>query len=165
MRRLLKRNQDLRLGFGGANATIEQYHLLRRYLHARHGDGGMAAMDAFDYQMMVEDSPITTYLLELRKPAGSDEGRLLAACITDVVNDGLSMVYSFYDPGEEQRSLGTYMILRHIDLAREMNLSYVYLGYWIEGSRKMHYKSRFRPLELLGPNGWQNYHEPEVTDL
>jgi leucyl-tRNA---protein transferase len=157
LRRLIRRNQDLRLGFGGASATIEQYHLLRRYLHARHGDGGMAAMDAFDYQMMVEDSPITTYLLELRRPEGNDEGRLLGACITDVVNDGLSMVYSFYDPGEEIRSLGTYMILRHIDLAREMNLSYVYLGYWIEGSRKMHYKARFRPLELLGPQGWRNY--------
>lgn len=157
LQRVLRRNQDLRLGFGGATATIEQYHLLRRYLHARHGDGGMAAMDAFDYQMMVEDSPITTYLLELRQPQGDDEGRLLAACITDVVNDGLSMVYSFYDPAEDKRSLGSYMILRHIDLAREMNLSYVYLGYWIEGSRKMHYKARFQPLELLGKNGWEIY--------
>ncbi|MEQ1888002.1 MAG: arginyltransferase [Alphaproteobacteria bacterium] len=154
LRRIVKRNQDLRLGFGGATATIEQYHLLRRYLHARHGDGGMAAMDAFDYQMMVEDSPITTYLLELRQPDGDEEGRLMAACITDVVGDGLSMVYSFFDPGEQRRSLGSCMILRHIELAREMKLSYVYLGYWIEGSRKMHYKSRFQPLELLGPGGW-----------
>ncbi len=155
--RISKRNRDLRLGFGGTTATIEQYHLLRRYLSIRHGDGGMAAMDAFDYQMMVEDSPITTYLLELRKPEGEDEGRLLAACITDVVGDGLSMVYSFFDPKEERRSLGSYMILRHIELAREMGLSYVYLGYWIEGSRKMHYKARFRPLELLGPGGWEAY--------
>ncbi len=155
--RISKRNKDLRLGFGGTTATIEQYHLLRRYLNTRHGDGGMAAMDAFDYQMMVEDSPITTYLLELRKPEGEDEGRLLAACITDVVGDGLSMVYSFFDPKEDHRSLGSFMILRHIELAREMGLSYVYLGYWIEGSRKMHYKTRFRPLELLGPSGWQIY--------
>jgi arginine-tRNA-protein transferase len=123
----------------------------------------MAAMDAFDYQMMVEDSPITTYLLELRQPDGEDEGRLLAACITDVTGDGLSMVYSFFDPKEQRRSLGTYMILRHIELAREMGLSYVYLGYWIEGSRKMQYKARFRPLELLGPGGWESYSGPEVT--
>jgi len=163
--RISKRNQDLRLGFGGTTATIEQYHLMRRYLSIRHGDGGMAAMDAFDYQMMVEDSPITTYLLELRKPEGEDEGRLLAACITDVAGDGLSMVYSFYDPKEARRSLGSYMILRHIELAREMGLSYVYLGYWIEGSRKMHYKARFRPLELLGPDGWQPYAGPEVAAI
>ena len=163
--RISRRNQDLRLGFGGTAATIEQYHLLRRYLSTRHGDGGMATMDAFDYQMMVEDSPITTYLLELRKPEGEDEGRLLAACITDVVGDGLSMVYSFFDPKEERRSLGSYMILRHIELAVEMGLSYVYLGYWIKGSRKMQYKTRFRPLELLGSGGWQTYEGPEDTDI
>ncbi|MCK9994014.1 MAG: leucyl-tRNA---protein transferase, partial [Alphaproteobacteria bacterium] len=81
----------------------------------------------------------------------------------DVVNDGLSMVYSFYDPAEDKRSLGSYMILRHIDLAREMNLSYVYLGYWIEGSRKMHYKARFQPLELLGKNGWEIYSGSEAV--
>lgn len=125
----------------------------------------MAAMDAFDYQMMLEDSPITTCLLELRKPEGDDDGRLLAACITDLVSDGLSMVYSFFDPREDRRSLGSYMILRHITLAREMNLPYVYLGYWIEGSRKMHYKARFRPLELLGENGWKIYSGPEAADI
>lgn len=161
--RIMKRNEDLSVGLGGANATIEQYHLLRRYLHARHGEGGMANMDAFDYQMMVEDSPITTYILELRQPADGDDGRLMAACITDIVGDGLSMVYSFFDPREERRSLGSYMILRHIELAREMGLSYVYLGYWIEGSRKMQYKSRFQPLELLGPDGWQHYAGPELA--
>lgn len=161
--RILKRNKDLRLGFGGTTATIEQYHLLRRYLHARHGDGGMAAMDAFDYQMMLEDSPITTYLLELRKPQGDEDGRLLAACITDVVGDGLSMVYSFFDPAEDRRSLGSYMILRHIALAKEMGLPYLYLGYWVKGSRKMHYKARFRPLELLGEDGWETYADPEVA--
>lgn len=163
--RIVRRNKDLRLGFGGTTATIEQYHLLRRYLHTRHGDGGMAAMDAFDYQMMVEDSPITTYVLELREQSVNEEGRLLAACITDVAGDGLSMVYSFFDPTEERRSLGSYMILRHIELAREMGLSYVYLGYWIKGSRKMHYKARFRPLELLGPGGWQACAGPEVAAI
>ncbi len=165
--RILKRNRDLRLGLTGPDATIEQYHLLRRYLHARHGDGGMASMDAFDYQMMVEDSPISTHVLELRRTEGGDDGPLLAACITDVLSDGLSMVYSFFDPKEQRRSLGSYMILRHIELAREMGLSYVYLGYWIEGSRKMQYKARFRPLELLGPRGWRPFEEmsaePEIS--
>jgi len=160
--RIAKRNEDIRAGFGGTTATIEQYHLLRRYLHARHGDGGMATMDAFDYQMMLEDSPVTTYIIEFRQPEhpeADDDGRLLGACITDISHDGLSMVYSFYDPQEQRRSLGTYMILRHIELAREMELSYVYLGYWIQGSRKMDYKARFRPLQMLGPNGWQLHEE------
>lgn len=163
--RILRRNQDLRTTLASAHATIEQYHLLRRYLRARHGDGGMAAMDAFDYQMMVEDSPITTYLMEFRlpfdPPVADDPGRLLAACITDVTGDGLSMVYSFFDPKQDRRSLGTYMILRHIQLAQEMGLSYVYLGYWIEGSRKMHYKSRFQPLEILRDNNWETYTGPQ----
>ncbi len=153
MRRTVRRNQDLYLGVGGASATLEQYQLLRKYLGSRHSDGGMANMDAFDYRMMVEDSPINTTILEFRD--GGEDGNLVAASITDIVGDGLSMVYSYFDPDYADRSLGSYMILRHIQLAREMELKYVYLGYWIEGCRKMDYKTRFRPIELLGPEGWK----------
>jgi arginine-tRNA-protein transferase len=82
------------------------------------------------------------------------EHSLLAVALTDVLGDGLSMVYSFFDPEEEDRSLGTFMILDHIERARRMGLAYVYLGYWVAGSRKMDYKACFLPQERLTPDGW-----------
>jgi arginine-tRNA-protein transferase len=85
---------------------------------------------------------------------GRDQGELLAVALTDVLKDGLSMVYSFYEPEPEFRSLGTFMILDHIARARRMGLAYVYLGYWVRGSRKMDYKGRFLPQERLAPEGW-----------
>ncbi|HWV63375.1 MAG TPA: arginyltransferase, partial [Oxalicibacterium sp.] len=81
-------------------------------------------------------------------------GELIAVALTDVLSDGLSMVYSFFEPGEDNRSLGTFMILDHIARARRLGLPYVYLGYWIEGSRKMDYKGRFLPQQRLAPSGW-----------
>jgi arginine-tRNA-protein transferase len=113
-----------------------------------------------DYAMMVEDSHVKTRLVEYRRrgPDSSINGRgtgsLLAVALTDVLGDGLSMVYSFFDPGEDERSLGTYMILDHIERAKRMGLAYVYLGYWVNGSRKMDYKARFLPQERLMPDGW-----------
>jgi len=162
MRRILNRNHCVYLGVAGASASMEQYQLLRHYLRSRHADGGMANMDAFDYRMMVEDSPIDTFVLEFRERDA--EGRLIAASITDMTGGGLSMVYSFFDPDYAHRSLGSYMILRHIQLAREMDLDYVYLGYWIDGCRKMDYKARFQPIELLGPDGWQQQPTPQVAE-
>jgi arginine-tRNA-protein transferase len=109
---------------------------------------------------MVEDSIVDTFLTEYRlKPENSLETRvdtwpLKGVALCDRLSDGISMVYSFYDPEDAVRSLGTYMILDHIDYARRLGLPYLYLGYWIEGSRKMAYKSRFTPQERLGPNGW-----------
>jgi arginine-tRNA-protein transferase len=120
----------------------------------------MADMTVLDYAMMVEDSHVDTRIVEyrMRNPdsvfTGRGGGPLLAVALTDVLNDGLSMVYSFFEPGEEARSLGTFMILDHIQRARRMGLSYVYLGYWVNGSRKMDYKSRFLPQERLMPQGW-----------
>jgi leucyl-tRNA---protein transferase len=114
-----------------------------------------------DYAMMVEDSHVQTRLIEYRRRnaagtsvAGHRRGELLAVALTDVLKDGLSMVYSFYEPEPEHRSLGTFMILDHIARARSMGLSYVYLGYWVRGSRKMDYKGRFLPQERLAPEGW-----------
>ena len=109
---------------------------------------------------MVEDTTIETQLIEYR--LGGDletPGRLIAAALTDTLNDGLSMVYSFYEPGEAARSLGTWMVLDHIERARKLGLPYIYLGYWVEDSRKMTYKTRFQPLEALTPEGWRRMPE------
>jgi arginine-tRNA-protein transferase len=117
--------------------------------------------------MMVEDSHVDTRIIEYRAPAAdgdaSERGRLYAVALTDVLSDGLSMVYSFYDPAQSARSLGTFVILDHIARARRMGLDYVYLGYWVGGSRKMDYKSRFMPQERLGPNGWARVDSPRAS--
>ncbi|MGY2052499.1 arginyltransferase [Methylobacterium sp. JK268] len=159
-RRVLKRNRDL-VGQPQANRPAsEQYALFRRYLDARHGDGGMVDMTVLDYAMMVEDSHVETHLVVYRKRGpdtainGRGVGTPVAVCLTDVLSDGLSMVYSFYEPAEADRSLGTFMILDHIERARLLGLPYLYLGYWVEGSRKMDYKAKFGPQERLMPQGW-----------
>jgi arginyl-tRNA--protein-N-Asp/Glu arginylyltransferase len=154
-KRLSRRNADLLRGEAAAEATREQFALLRAYLDSRHSGGGMSDMGLFDYVAMVEETPVSTHIVEYRGPgADGQPPRLLACALTDVLRDGLSMVYSFFHPGEESRSLGTHMILDHVAAARARGLHYVYLGYWIRGSAKMHYKSRFRPLEALGADGW-----------
>ena len=151
-RRVLKRNVDIVRSVAPPAATREQFALLRTYLDSRHAGGGMSDMGLFDYVAMVEETPVDTHIVEYRKAAG--DGSLTACALSDVLRDGLSMVYSFFHPGENARSLGTYMILDHVETARARGLPFVYLGYWITGSDKMDYKSRFRPLEALGPNGW-----------
>jgi arginine-tRNA-protein transferase len=149
--RIRRRNGDLTLSITVPRATREQYGLFGQYLDHRHGDGEMAGMDFRDYRAMVEDTAVDSRMLELR----DSEGALLAACLADWSSDGVSAVYSFFAPAEARRSLGTEMILRLIEIAREQDLPYVYLGYWIRNSRKMAYKSRFRPLESFGSKGWQ----------
>lgn len=160
LRRVAAANDDLVGELRPTEATSEQYSLFRAYLDSRHWDGGMADMSMLDYGMMVEDSHVETSLIEYRR-RGPDwrlargEGELYAVCLTDTLADGLSMVYSFYEPGFPGRSIGTFMILDHIARARLLGLAYVYLGYWVEGSRKMAYKARFQPQERLGPTGWE----------
>ncbi len=161
MRRVIERNRDVVGEMRVPVPTSEQYSVFRSYLDARHRDGGMADMTVLDYAMMVEDSHVDTRMIEYRqRPSdGSSHelgsGRLLSVALTDVLSDGLSMVYSYYDSEELSRSLGTFMILDHIERARRMGLSYVYLGYWVEGSRKMAYKGRFLPQQRLAPDGWK----------
>jgi arginine-tRNA-protein transferase len=150
MRRIEKRNADVASDMKIAMPTSEQYAIFRAYLDSRHRDGGMADMTVLDYAMMVEDSHIETRIIEYRRGSGD----LIAVALTDVLGDGLSMVYSFFDPDEAGRSLGTLMVLDHIVRAHRMGLAYVYLGYWVRGSRKMDYKSRFLPQERLMPDGW-----------
>ena len=160
MRRIMRSNADL-IGEERLNhASSEQYALFRRYLQHRHTDGGMMDMSMLDYTMMIEDSHIETMVVEYRRSGpdsrinGRGEGPLLATCLTDVLADGLSMVYSFFDPHVSGRSLGTFLILDHIARAARMGLSYVYLGYWVDGSPKMAYKARFMPQERLTGAGW-----------
>jgi arginyl-tRNA--protein-N-Asp/Glu arginylyltransferase len=158
MRRIVNRNSDIASEMKVAVPTSEQYSIFRAYLDSRHRDGGMADMTVLDYAMMVEDSHIETRVVEYRRREGDEAGRqagdLIAVALTDVLGDGLSMVYSFFEPDEASRSLGTFMVLDHIVRARQMGLAYVYLGYWVRGSRKMDYKSRFLPQERLTPDGW-----------
>nr|HPG88838.1 arginyl-transferase family protein [Hyphomicrobium sp.] len=161
MKRVVARNANLVARRMPPTPTDEQYRLFRSYIDARHGDGGMSDMSALDFRMMVEDTVIDTFLTEYReRPAGSthlefDDWPLKAVALCDRLSDGISMVYSFYDPAETAASLGTYMILEHITFAQKIGLPNLYLGYWIEGSRKMAYKTRFNPQERLGPDRWE----------
>ncbi|KAA5804840.1 arginyltransferase [Alkalicaulis satelles] len=150
-RRILKRNSDLLRLPRQPEATPEQYALLSRYLEARHSDGDMAGMDFFDFSTMVEEGAARTELVEYRDSAGV----LVACALTDRLQDGYSLVYSFFEPGRERDSLGAFIILDHVARAREARLPYVYLGYWVQGSRKMDYKARYHPLEVLEPSGWR----------
>jgi leucyl-tRNA---protein transferase len=154
-RRILRRNLALIRHEVRAEATREQFALLRTYLDSRHAGGGMSDMGLFDYVAMVEETPVDTHIVEYRRPPRDGSYEMLLGCaLTDVLRDGLSMVYSFYHPGEISRSLGTHMILDHVAEAQRRGLPYVYLGYWIRGSDKMDYKSRFRPIEALRAEGW-----------
>jgi len=151
------RNADLTRALRPAQATEEQFFLLRRYLASRHADGGMAEMSLTDFAAMVEESAVHTHIVEYRYSDGPNKGELAAAALVDALGDGLSMVYSFFDPDEGRRSLGIYIILDHIQQARAAGFGYLYLGYWIPGSDKMHYKAEFRPLELLLGGEWRPY--------
>ncbi len=138
-------------------ATEEQYALFRQYLDGRHATGGMADMDMFEFAAMVEETPIRSRLIEY-----TDEEALSAVCLTDILDDGLSMVYSFFDPALDKLSLGTYVILDHIDIDRELGLPYVYLGYWVPGSPKMGYKAKFKGLEVYRDGVWNPLGDPEA---
>ncbi len=153
-RRTLKRNADLSRHIRPAKATSEQFSILRGYLDARHPDGGMAEMTVLDYASMVEETAVDTAMIEYRREDETGRRALLACALSDRLADGLSMVYSFFEPDEEARSLGSYMILDHITLARDLGLPYVYLGYWVDGSPKMDYKRSYAPLERLTSDGW-----------
>jgi len=164
LRRVLKVNAELTAREAPPRATAEQYQLFQRYQNARHQDGDMATMSFYDYRAMVEDTPIETSVIEFRDA----HDRLVAACLTDKLGDGVSAVYSFFDPLLERRSPGTFMILWLIERAREMELPHVYLGYWVRESRKMAYKARFVPSEILLGGVWrvaQNELETATADL
>jgi arginine-tRNA-protein transferase len=157
-RKIIRMNADLAVHEMPARASSEQFGLFQRYQADRHGDGDMAAMGYYDYRAMVEDTPITSGVVEFR----DKRGKLIGACLTDWLSDGLSAVYSFYEPSESRRSLGTYAILWLVARAQAVSLPYVYLGYWVPESRKMTYKARFKPSETLAGGIWRVL--PEHTD-
>lgn len=169
LKRIANMNRDIIGSESRAEPTSEQYSLFRRYLDARHQRGGMADMTVLDYAMMVEDSHVNTRIVEYRKRGpdsfvtGRGEGPLLAVALSDQMGDGYSMVYSFYDPDEARRSLGSWIIMDHIERARAAGMPHVYLGYWVDGSPKMQYKTRFLPQEHLTGTGWERY-EPSVQE-
>ncbi|MEO8813163.1 MAG: arginyltransferase [Caulobacteraceae bacterium] len=154
-RRVVARNRGLARHEVEAEATREQFDLLRRYLVSRHFGGGMAEMTWADYVAMVEDTSVRTHMIEYRgAPEGGGPGELLACALVDQLSDGLSLVYSFFDPAIGRTSPGSFIILDHVARTAEAELPYLYLGYWVSGSEKMDYKARFSPLEVLTPQGW-----------
>lgn len=153
-RRVLTQNADILRRVRAPRATAAQFSVLRGYLDKRHDDGGMADMTVLDYAAMVEETAVDTMLTEYSLPDKIEGERLVACALTDRLADGLSMVYSFFEPDESRRSLGQFMILDHIAMARDWGLPYVYLGYWVEGSPKMDYKAQYQPLERLTAGGW-----------
>ena len=163
MRRVDAANRDLIATDFAAQPSSEQFSLFRHYLDSRHQQGGMSDMSVLDYAIMVEDTHVNTRIVEYRireEGAGlahHPRGTLVAAALTDVMADGLSMVYSYFDPGMDRRSLGSFMILDHIRRTQALGLPHVYLGYWVRGSRKMDYKTRFLPQEHLTARGWERY--------
>lgn len=158
LKRVKAKNTDLKIEITDAFATVEQFELLRTYLDQRHKSGGMAGMDEFEYAEMVELSPVNTKIIEYREPPKEDDllkpGKLIACALIDILSDGMSMVYSFFDPESERASLGSMMIIDNIERTKKNGLPYVYLGYWVEGSSKMDYKTRFKPYEKLSSLGW-----------
>ena len=156
LRRTEARNADLTAHIRLARGTAEQYALFQAYLDGRHSDGEMVGMGLSDYRSMVEDSSIDTRLVEFR----DGSGKLIACALTDWTEDGISAVYSYFDPAQAPRSLGSHMIIWLAREAQRRGLRYVYLGYWIRESRKMAYKTRFRPVELFGPQGWRPLNGP-----
>lgn len=150
LKRIASLNRTLELEVVGTDVADEQYALFMNYQTARHPDSDMARMSRAEFSNMLREGEADTHIYQLRKQGNG----LVGAIITDHVNDGLSAVYSFFAPDETRRSLGAQLILSLIKEAQRRNLSYVYLGYWISASRKMAYKARFRPLQALGPQGW-----------
>ena len=148
-RRCLKRNADLSVVECMAGYNAERHALYERYLRTRHSGGGMDEADASDFRRFLTAPWSPTLFLEFRRGA-----QLLAVAVTDVCLNGLSAVYTFFDPSETARSLGTYAILQQVQLARRRGLPWLYLGFWIEGHEKMDYKRRFRPLQIRTREGW-----------
>lgn len=154
-RRAARANASLKREIAAPEDDSETFELFRSYVLARHSGGGMDGMNFRDFKQMADDAPVRTCMVKYAGTADGGGETLFAAALTDLLSDGLSMLYSFFDPAQAKRSLGTFMILDHIDLARAHGLKYVYLGYWVPGSAKMGYKERFSGLEVYVGRAWR----------
>ncbi|VAV86927.1 Arginyl-tRNA--protein transferase [hydrothermal vent metagenome] len=152
-RRILNKNTDIIRDVSSPVSTPEHFALIARYLSARHQAGGMEGMDESDFTALVEETSVATELVNYR----DGNAQLLASAIVDQLQDGPSLVYSFFSPKQTNRSLGLYMILDHIARAKETEKPYVYLGFWVQDSPKMNYKQRFQPLEILQNQNWEEF--------
>ncbi len=154
-KRIVKRNGEISSEVVPAKAKSEHFSLFRTYIDHRHSEGGMSEMTVLDFAAMVDDTLVDSRIVEYRLPTDyNPNGELIASVLVDLLNDGVSLIYSFYDPELEHRSLGTYIILDMIRRTKNMGLPFVYLGFWIKESHKMSYKSRFLPQERLTTEGW-----------
>lgn len=149
-RRNLAGNSDLSVSFSQARYDADCFDLYRRYLHARHPGGGMDDPDPEDFERFLLNPWGETLFVEVRL-----DGALVAVAVTDAITDGLSAVYTFFDPVLAQRGLGRYCILQQIELCRSLSFEYLYLGYWVDGCDKMQYKTDFRPQELFDGHEWR----------
>ena len=160
-KRVLRRNRDLTTTVVRSQATSEHYSMFRAYIDTRHSEGGMADMSVLDFAAMVDDTIADSRIVEYRLGSSSiDKGELVAAVLMDVLGDGISLIYSFYEPSHNARGLGTYVILDSIRRVQSLGLAHLYLGYYVSGSRKMEYKARFQPQERLSAEGWLRVTEP-----
>ena len=151
-RRVAKLNTDIEMRERQPEFDPEHFRLYRRYTQARHEDGDMASASPEEYLSFLSAPWCDTLFLEFWL-----KQRLVGVAVTDIVENGLSAVYTFFDPYFSARSPGTFAILRQIDLARTLGLEHLYLGYWIRDSQKMAYKINFRPIELWRAGRWERF--------
>ena len=163
--RVLNKNSTLERIEKKPEATDEQYEIFKKYLNHRHLNGGMSDMDALEFSSMIEETNVDSQIFEYWKILKDNKKILIAVCLTDTNKDGLSMVYSFYDPKYNSQSLGKYMILDHINLAKNKNLDYLYLGYWIRENSKMGYKSSYFPAEVFYKNKWTEINTKNIQNF
>ena len=155
MTRILKKNGDLTRSITRPDPTNAHYRLFKTYVNSRHDEGQMARMDHDDFNSMINNSPIETVLVSYYDA----NERLVGGVLADFQSDGLSAVYSFFDTEQAKRSLGTYMVLDLLAIAKELSLDWLYLGYFVQGSQKMAYKERFKPAEIFDGGVWKPAHD------
>ena len=159
-KRVWNRNQDLQVTTHKLSLKQEHFDLYQKYQSQRHSDGEMARHDIDRYFEFLDSEWSETLLVEIR-----EREKLIGVAITDVVRRGLSAFYTFFDPQQEQRSLGTFAILWQIEFAKRLKLPWLYLGYWISETRKMNYKTRFLPLEIRVNDEWQLITKQDILAL
>ena len=163
-KRILSKNEDIVRVINPPLATDPQYELFKNYINKRHANGGMSDMDAEDFASMIEETNVESKLIEYYAKKNG-ELELISFSLVDILDDGISMVYSVFNPDFKDRSLGTYMILDHNTLTLDMDLQYVYLGYWVQGSSKMDYKKRFSSLEVFTNDKWVCVSKSKITNI